>query len=211
MKIITISREFGSGGRELGKRLSDVLGFDYYDREIIAAVSETQGMAEDYIERALDNHTWRAVPMTFRHSFASPAVMGSPQVSLLLEQKRIIEGIAKRNRDCIIVGRNADVILKEYDPYSIFVCAADDAKIKRCMERAGEGEKLSRKQIEQNMRRIDRNRAKTREFLCSYQWGDPAAYDMTINTTYWDMKTLAPAAAEFAMRWFGGKNENSII
>lgn len=62
--------------------------------------------------------------MTFRHSFASPAVMGSPQVSLLLEQKRIIEGIAKRNRDCIIVGRNADVILKEYDP-CIFVCAAD--------------------------------------------------------------------------------------
>ncbi len=56
MKIITISREFCSGGRELGKRLSDVLGSDYYDREIITAISEAQGLAEDYIERALEPH-----------------------------------------------------------------------------------------------------------------------------------------------------------
>ncbi len=211
MKIITISREFGSGGRELGKRLSDVLGFDYYDREIITAISEAQGLTENYIERVLENHTWRTVPVTFRRSFGSSPVMSSPQISLLLEQKRVIEEIAKLGKDCIIVGRNADVTLQEYEPFSIFVCADKAAKIRRCMERAEAGESLSPKQMEQNMRRIDKNRAKTRELLCSYRWGDPAAYDMTINTTYWDMKTLAPAVADFVMRWYGGKHENPVI
>lgn len=211
MKIITISREFGSGGRELGKRLSDILGFDYYDREIITAISESQGLGEDYIERSLENHAWRTVPITYRRSFRSSPVMSSPQISLLLEQKRIIEEIAKQGKDCIIVGRNADVILQEYEPFSIFVCAENAAKIKRCMERAEAGECLSPKQVEQNMRRIDKNRAKTRELLCSYRWGDPAAYDVTINTTYWDIKTLAGAVADFVMRWFGGENENPVI
>ncbi len=211
MKIITISREFGSGGRELGKRLSDALGFDYYDREIITAISAAQGLSEDHIEKVLENHAWRTAPVTSRRSFASTPVMSSPQITLLLEQKRVIEEIAKQGKDCIIVGRNADVILREYEPFSIFVCAEKAAKIKRCMKRAEAGESLSQKQMEQNMRRIDKNRAKTRELLCSYRWGDPAAYDMTINTTYWDMKTLAPAAADFVMHWFGGKHENPVI
>ena len=56
MKIITISREFGSGGRELGKRLADILGFDYYDREIITAIADKKGLNPDYVERILENH-----------------------------------------------------------------------------------------------------------------------------------------------------------
>ena len=59
MKIITISREFGSGGRELGKRLADELGFDYYDREIITAIASARGMDEGYVEKALENHAWQ--------------------------------------------------------------------------------------------------------------------------------------------------------
>ncbi len=54
MKIITISREFGSGGRELGKRLADVLGFDYYDSEILSAVAKNSGFDANYIENTLD-------------------------------------------------------------------------------------------------------------------------------------------------------------
>ncbi len=99
--------------------------------------------------------------MTFRRSFGSSSVMNSPHISLLLEQKRVIEEIAKQGRDCIIVGRNADVTLREYEPFSIFVCADRETKIKRCIERAEDGESLSPKQVEQNMRRIDKNRAKT--------------------------------------------------
>lgn len=211
MKIITISREFGSGGRELGKRLADALGFDYYDREIITAISQSRGLNEAYVENVLENHAWQTVPITFRHSFSAATVMGSPQIPLLLEQKKVIEGIARAEHNCVIVGRNADVILKNYRPFRIFVCADSEAKIKRCMERAGDGETLTRRQVEQNMRRIDRNRAKTCEMVGGGKWGAPANYDMTVNTTCRAIKTLAPAVAEFAALWFGGKDADSII
>ena len=82
MRIITISREFGSGGRELGKRLAEHIGFDYYDREIISAIAKEQGMDEEYIERTADSHEWRTYPVTFRHSFSSASIMGNPQISL---------------------------------------------------------------------------------------------------------------------------------
>ena len=211
MKIVTISREFGSGGRELGKRLADLLGFDHYDKEIISVISQSQGLNEDYVEKALDNHAWQTVPITFRHSFGAAAVMSTPQISLLLEQKKVIESIAKAGKDCVIVGRNADVILKNYEPFRVFVCAEMEAKIKRCMERAENGATLTRRQIEQNIRRIDKNRARTCELVSGEIWGSPVNYDMTVNTTEWEIKSLAPAVAEFAMRRFGGKNENPVI
>ena len=211
MRIITISREFGSGGRELGKRLAEHIGFDYYDREIISAIAKEQGMDEEYIERTVDSHEWRTYPVTFRHSFSSASIMGNPQISLLLEQKRVIEKIAELGRDCVIVGRNADVILEKYQPFSIFVCAEMDSRIRRCTEKADDNEKISSKQMEQNIKRIDKNRSKTRELICGYEWGNPATYDVTVNTTYWNMNALVPAVEEFAMRWFGGNNENTII
>ena len=58
MRIITVSRQFGSGGRELGKRLADRLGFDYYDKEIIDSLAEDQGLDPDYVRRVLGNHGW---------------------------------------------------------------------------------------------------------------------------------------------------------
>ena len=202
MKIITISREFGSGGRELGKRLADVLGFDYYDREIITAIAQARGLDENYVEKALENHAWQQVPLTFRHSFASSAMLQTAHTNLLLEQKRVIEGIANAGKDCVIVGRNADVLLEHKNPFSIFVCADLEAKIRRCMERASEDENLSRKAIEQNIRRIDKNRAQTREMITGSKWGHGNAYHMTVNTSSWNLKELTPAVAEFALHWF---------
>jgi cytidylate kinase len=66
MKIITISREFGSGGRELGKRLADIMNFDYYDSEIIAAVAKKSGLDANYVEDKLNNHGWHNFPIKQR-------------------------------------------------------------------------------------------------------------------------------------------------
>ena len=200
MRIITISREFGSGGRELGTRLAELLGWDYYDREIISAIAEKQGMDENYVENALANRAWQSVPLTFRGSFVGST--NAVQTNLLVEQKRVIEGIARLGRDCVIVGRNADVLLKEYAPFNIFVCASLDAKVQRCMERAKQEEKLTEKEILQHMRRIDKNRAATRAILSDSEWGKGGTYHLTVNTTGWKLKTLAPAVAQFALKWF---------
>ena len=201
MRIITISREFGSGGRELGKRLSEELGFDYYDKEIITAVAKGKGLDENYVEKALDHHAWRSVPLAFGRSFGMPN-MQSMETELLLEQKRVLEGIAKLGKDCVIVGRNADLILEKENPFNIFVCADTQAKVQRCLERAEKDEKLSEKEILQQMRRIDKNRASTRAILSDSEWGKPGTYHLMVNTTGWSLKLLAPAVAQFALKWF---------
>ena len=202
MKIVTISRQFGSGGRELGKRLADELGFDYYDREIITSIAQAQGMDEGYVEKALEDHAWQHIPLTYGQSFASGAVMQSTQTSLLVEQKRVLDGIAKAGKDCVIVGRDADVLLADQKPFSIFVCASMDAKVRRCMERAAEGENLTRKAMEQNIRRIDKARARSREMISDAKWGQGGSYNMTVNTTGWEIKDLTGAVADFVRRWY---------
>ena len=203
MRIITISREFGSGGRELGKRLAEHLGFDYYDREIITAIAAEKGFDEAYVENAMDGEGWKNVSLTFRQSFASTAVLQAPNTDLLLAQKRVIERIAEAGRDCVIVGRNADVFLSDYKPFHIFVCADTEAKVRRCLERAEAGESLTRREILRKMRRIDRNRAETRDLLTGSRWGVRGSYHLTVNTGDWEIKELVPAVAEFALRFFG--------
>ncbi len=203
MKIITISREFGSGGRELGKRLSDIMGFDYYDNEIITAIVQNSGLDRDYVEKVLNNRGWQNYPVTFRSTFGMLPYLQADRVNLLLEQKKVIEGIAALGKDCIIVGRSADVLLKQYQPFNIFVCARMDAKVRRCMERAGENENLSEKELLHKIRQIDKARSQTREILTSSAWGQRDAYHLIINTSDWSIKDLAPAAAGFAARWFG--------
>lgn len=205
MNIITISREFGSGGRELGKRLADFLGYDYYDSEIIAAVARESGMDADYVENTLCNHGWKNQAITFRATLGSTAYVQSSKVTLLLKQKDVIESIAALGKDCIIVGRNADVILRLYQPFNIFVCATQEAKLRRCLERTPEGEKLTEKELLRKMKQIDRVRSQTREILTGSPWGNRNTYQLTVNTTAWEIKDLVPAVADFATRWFGRK------
>lgn len=202
MNIITISREFGSGGRELGKRLADLLGYDYYDREIITEIAKRHDVDEKYVEYALNNHIWQTYSLSFHHSFVSPIAIQSPDTKLLHEQKKIIEEIAATGKNCIIVGRNADVLLKEHNPLNIFVCADMESKIKRCQERAEENEQLSYKEIKRKIKRIDRNRARTRYIIADGEWGHRKSYHLIINTTDWDIKALAEATAAFAKNWF---------
>lgn len=202
MKIITISREFGSGGRELGKRLAEQLGFAYYDREIVTAIAQQQGADPDFVEKALDSQLWQSVPLHFHHSFTSINNLQSLQTDLLIEQTRVLERIAERGEDCVIVGRNADAILAKENPFNIFVCADMEARIDRCIARAEEGEDTSRKKIQANIRRIDRARAQTRDIISGSKWGYRSTYHLIVNTTDWNIKELTPAVAEFAQRWF---------
>lgn len=203
MRIITISREFGSGGRELGKRLAGLLGIDYYDREIISAIARQNGLDEGYVEMALEKRDWQAMPLTFGRSFAGINGMQQMQTNLLVAQKHVMERIAEAGKDCVIVGRNADVLLADKKPFRIFVCAGMEEKIRRCMERASEGEDIFRKGVEQNIRRIDKARARTREILGGGKWGEANAYHLTVNTEGWDMEELALAVKEFVLRWYG--------
>lgn len=192
MRIITISREFGSGGRELGKCLAEIMHFNYYDREIITSIAQNKGLDANYVETQLENHNW--------HSKTS-----NNSVSLLVEQKKVLENIAALGKDCIIVGRNADVILKAYQPLNLFVCADMETKLRRCMERSPEGEHLTEKELLRKIKQIDKMRSQTREILTNSPWGQSETYHLTINTNGWNMDELANAVSDFANRWFRRK------
>ena len=110
MKIITVSREFGSGGRELGKRLSDCLGWPYYDREIISAVARRNALDEGYVEDALEQGDFRGVPLTIGRTFAYLPSMPHDSRQLLQEQRRVLRALAAHG-DCIKLPDE----YKEYD------------------------------------------------------------------------------------------------
>ena len=211
MRIITISRQFGSGGRELGRRLADVLACDYYDREIILALAQEQGLDPEYVHRMLSNHGWHHYQLTYRNSFRQPLAGSWRQTELLVRQREILQEIAEAGNDCVIVGRDADVILHDAAPFRIFVCAEMSSRIARCArheEKKAPEERLTEKEILRNIRRIDRNRRHIREVLTGKTVTDGSTFDLTVNATHWDIQKLAEAVADFSGSWFENNEKN---
>lgn len=205
MKIITISREFGSGGRELGKRLADVLGFAYYDREIITAVAQKISLDEDYVEKTLENGIPRSFSFSFGRTFSFPDVAQQNYTKLLIAQQQFISDIAKKGENFVIVGRGADVILEDYEPLNIFIYAQMESKIKRCRERAPEEESLTDRELSRKIKQVDSGRAVHRQLLTKDGWGEKESYHLCINTTDTSIKSLIPSVAAFANSWFDKK------
>jgi len=204
-RIITISREFGSGGRELGKRLAGALGIPCYDHEIIQMIAQENGFDERYVANVSERSIEAAYPLTIGHRFTMDAmpVMEQP-IRVAVAQREILENFAKQG-DCVIVGRCADVILKDYHPLSIFVYANMDSKVARCQERAPEGENLNRKELERRIRQVEKGRRQFREMYSETKWGEKEGYDLCINTSGREIKSLVPALVSFVDCWFSAE------
>lgn len=202
MKIITVSRQFSSGGRELAKRLADALDFDYYDKEIISEIAKNKGLDADFVESSLSLGSYRAIPLHFAKSF-SFTFSNTGMSELMAEEKRVIEKIVQKGRDFVIVGRNADILLKEYCPLNIFVCADLEHKINRCIEKSSDNEALTRREIIKQMKQIDKNRSTSRSLLSSTPWGECTNYHLTLNTSGYSIKELVPVAVSMSKIFFG--------
>ena len=195
-KIITIGREFGSGGRELGKRLSDHLGIAYYDKEIIDEIAKRTQLAEGYVRQVVEQQTALFFPITVGRTFHSTGsdYMLKQLTAVYAEQANVLREMAEKS-DCIIVGRCGDYILKDHNPIRLFVYADMDAKVKRCREKADEHENLTDQELIKKIRRVDRDRAKYYRYYTGQEWGNRANYDMCINTSSVPVKELAEALA----------------
>lgn len=207
MNIITISREFGSGGREIGKRLADILGYDYYDKEIISAISKSQNLDEHYVETTLHSPFAQNFQFTFHRSFFDPLSLNVTQARLLIEQKKVIEGIAQNGKNVVIVGRNADYILKNYKPFRLFITADMASKLKRCKERGDGNENMSDKEMESSIRRIDKVRKETCALVAGTDWGNRELYNLIVNTSNADIKRMSVALAAYISSYFSSVNE----
>ena len=193
--VITLGREFGSGGRELGRRLADHLQIAYYDKEILTEISKRTQLTEEYVHNVVDHHPYPLLPITIGRSLY-PDMTFQIQQSVYVEQSNIIKEMAAAS-DCVIVGRCADYILRDIKPFRIFVYADMESRIRRCHARAPEGEHLSDKEMKQMIQKVDKGRAKYYEFYTGEKWGDKSSYDLCINTSNVVIKELVPHLAAF--------------
>lgn len=203
MKIITISREFGSGGRELGKRLADSLGIAYYDTEIITEIAKQTNLDENYVSTISE----KGVPsfnFHFGHTFG--ATINQTAMDVVIAQHKVIKELAQKG-DCVIVGRCADKILQDYKPLKIFVYADVESKIKRCREKNPADNGLDDKQLAKKIKSIDNSRKKMYEFISGCEWGEMKQYDLCINTTGVSIKEVTTCVYEYANVWFKCKKD----
>lgn len=196
-KIITIGREFGSGGRELGRRLSEHLGIAYYDQEIIAEIAKRTALSEAYVRQITENRPLTSFPIHFGGRFcALPDPLLQQSISIYSEQHRLLCELAEKS-DCIIVGRCADYVLRDSHPFRIFVYADAQSKLMRCMERRTPEETLSEQDIKRKITEIDRNRARYYAFFSGQKWGARENYDLLVNTSGQSVKKQAAALYEY--------------
>lgn len=195
-RVITISREFGSGGREFARRLADKLEIAYYDREIITELAKRTNLAEGYINSLNEQRPAPLFPITVGHTI-SPVMdaMWTQHNTIFIEQTNLLKELAEKS-DCVIVGRCADHVLKEFNPLRIRLYADMGSRIERCKLRAKQNEALSDREYKQRINEIDKGRAKYYQFYTGKRWDDELNYDLLINTTGKDIKQLAEYFAQ---------------
>ncbi|QDW72828.1 cytidylate kinase-like family protein [Lachnospiraceae bacterium KGMB03038] len=195
-KIITVGREFGSGGRELGRRLSETLGIAYYDQEIISEIVKRTSLSKEYVQTIEEHRPVISFPIHIGRSFY-PAIdpVFEQNMAVYQEQAKVIEEMAAKS-DCVIVGRCADYVLREQNPFRLFVYADMESKMKRCRAKGPEDEKLTDRELKQKIQGIDKKRAKYYEFYTGNKWGDKLNFDLCINTTQTQIKEIVPAIAK---------------
>lgn len=199
-KIITIGREFGSGGREIGKRLADELGIAYYDNEIITKIAERTELAEGYVAHVMENSPSTLYPITIGRSF----YMGMDPIVeqnnvIYREQSKLIQELAEKS-DCVIVGRSADYILREKKPFRVFVYADMEHKMERCRKRATEDEHFTDRELKRHIQDVDKRRGRYYQFFTGQTWGNRLNYDLCINTSTGSIPGIVKAVARL-VKW----------
>ncbi len=181
--------------------MADNLGIAYFDREIITEVAKRSRLDVNYVEAVLDRGMFREIPVTFGHSISNMSSITHTTQKIISEQQALLSELASHG-DCVIVGRNADIMLKDMQPLKLFVYADMNAKVARCKERAPKEEHLSDKEMAKMIKRIDKARARTHAFFSDIRWGDKRGYHLCVNTSDTDIKALAAILADYAEHWF---------
>lgn len=169
--IITISREFGSGGHEIGRKLAEKLGIPVYDKEIPELTAVQTGLSSEIIHETEDRNIYPFGLYTKGHYSQMPN-------RIFLEQSKVIEELAAKG-SCVIMGRCADYVLHDkYPTLSVFVHAPLEMRVKRIVEYDGCTEKHAVRKITES----DKARAGYHNFYTNFEWGKSQNYDITINS-----------------------------
>ncbi len=189
-KIITISREFGSGGKYIGILVAKKLGIPFYDKDIIEKIAEESGFVDEFIKRVSEYAPSKSI---FAYSFIGRNAAGeSIEDKIFAIQKRVITELAEKG-PCVIVGRSADYILKDkFDTLNVFIYADMKEKIKRTMSFKG----VNQKQAEKLIKETDKKRSINYKYYTGQDWGERTNYMLMLNSTELGVEKTADFIAE---------------
>ena len=176
-RIITISREFGSGGRFIGEEVAKKLGIAYYDKNIIYEIAETSGLSPEYVRENAELSPKKGL---FAYAFAGRDITGKSVADMVYEAQRkvILELVEKE--PCVIIGRNADYILKDRDDVlNVFIHGNMPEKIQRIC-RLYNAEKQEAVKM---MADIDKRRMANYNFYTNQSWGKASNYTLCLNSS----------------------------
>lgn len=210
--IITISREYGSGGRLIGKKVAESLGYEFFDKEIIDMAAQESGLSPEFIKKTEQNLSsgflYNLLLGTSYSGTAAntPQSINGSQILPLADQvfnaeRKTILNIAKKG-NAVIVGRCADYILSTSDEIdkktvlNVFIYGEIDEKLKRIEELYKETESAAKKTILQ----IDKRRANHYNTFTENTWGDRKNYDIMINSSTAGIETTAAIISEIAKK-----------
>ena len=195
-KLVTISREYGSGGRLIGRMVAEKMGLPFYDREIIDMAVEKSGLSHEVIEtaelRAKSSISYSlASVMPFGEMFAPEAM--SINEKLFMTQFDVIRQIGETDEG-VIIGRCADYVLRDLPGVTnIFIYAEFEDRVKRCVESYGDDPET----VETKIKDYDKARANYYNFHTSQKWGQFSNYNLAINTSYISDEKTADLIVQF--------------
>lgn len=191
--IITIAREYGSGGHLLGERLAKELGIKLYDREFIRMAAQRSGIDEQYIaknEQSIPSF-WLKCILSKNSEQPVEASLSADDI-LFVAESRIVQELAAQE-PCIIVGRCADFVLKDHPKVVKVFCYSDlKSAVNRCVNNYG----IPQEQAEAEIRRINRNRIHHYEYYTGWKWGEPHHYHLMLNTGNISLETACKLVKE---------------
>lgn len=198
--IITISREFGSGGREIGKMLADQLKIPFYDKELIELAAKESGIDKELFEEN-DTRTSKGF-----HLFGALGYsLGGPLSSitelslndrLYMVQSEVVEQVASKGA-CVIVGRCADYVLRgRKDVLNVFIFA----DMKERKEKAIHSYEVDERDIENSIKKIDKRRANYYEYYTDRKWGMAENYDICLNSSTFSIAGTAEIIKNLAQK-----------
>ncbi|MBP5407532.1 MAG: cytidylate kinase-like family protein [Bacilli bacterium] len=173
--VITIGRQYGSGGRFIGRKLAEKLNVPFYDSELLLKASEASGLSKNIME-SYDEKVDGIFSGIFPSTYIPEASLGS---RVFIAQFETIKKLAA-DHSCVIVGRCADYVLKDYENVlNVFITAPMDECVKRSVEYYG----LEEKKAEDSIKKMNKKRANYYNFYTDKKWGSANSYDLCINST----------------------------
>ena len=176
-RIITISREFGSGGRFIGEEVAKKLGIAYYDKNIISQIAEKSGLSPDYIQESAELSPKKGL---FAYALAGRDITGRSVEDMVYEtQRKVILELA-RKEPCVIIGRNADYILKDRDDaLNVFIHGDMLEKIQRISQLY----RVTEQEAVKMMADTDKRRITNYNFYTDQKWGKASNYTLCLNSS----------------------------